>query len=156
MQTPKMIIGWQEWCSFKQLKIPAIKAKIDTGAKTSALHAFDIKTFNRLGKHYVRFNLHPLQKDRPLDPIVTCHAPIIDCRHVISSNGIAEERYVIRTPLTLGNQTWEIEVTLSNRDPLRFRLLLGREAFKHHVVIEPSNKLLLGNITNKKLLQLYT
>ncbi len=132
----KLLIGRFEWCSLPKLKIPAIKAKIDTGAKTSAIHAFNIKTFRQGGKLKVKYDIHPIQGNDKV--IVSCKSVVIDERAIMSSNGHKEHRYVISTILGLGGKQWPIELTLSNRDPLRFRLLLGREALSHKVIIDPS------------------
>src|SRR5690242_9578726 len=131
-----LIIGWNEWCALPRLGIPSIKAKIDTGAKTSAIHADLIKPYEIKQKKFVKFRIHPLPKRNDISMI--CHAEVIDQRHVMSSNGHIENRYVITTPIRLGDQEWDIELTLSNRDPLRFRMLLGREALQGHVVIVPN------------------
>lgn len=136
----KLLIGWREWCALPALNINEIKAKIDTGARTSALHAFDIEAFRKRGKEHVRFSVHPHQRDDKT--VIHCEAKVIDQRYVTSSNGHKEERYVIATQLCLGKACWDIELTLSNRDPLRFRMLLGREAFKHHALIDPSRSYL--------------
>ncbi|GAB4393483.1 MAG: hypothetical protein Tsb005_11930 [Gammaproteobacteria bacterium] len=149
----KLLIGWNEWCQLPDLHIPAIKAKVDTGAKTSALHAFNIKAIKIHGVHHVQFNIHPIQKNDEV--IVQCKAPIIDERDVISSNGHKEHRYVISTLLRLADQAWEIEITLSNRDPLAFRMLLGREALKNRVIIDPHATCVQGKISNTLLTKLY-
>lgn len=138
--TEYLLIGWSEWCALPELGIASIKAKIDTGAKTSAIHAYSITAYQLRNKHFVRFNIHPLPKRD--DITISCNAEVIDQRHVMSSNGHIENRYVITTPIRLGEQEWNIELTLSNRDPLRFRMLLGREALKGRVVIDPSRRLL--------------
>lgn len=150
---PFMMVGWNEWCALPELHIPAIKAKIDTGAKTSALHAFNIHPFAHHGKHFVRFDLHPLQSNDKV--VVTCRAAVIDQRYVMSSNGHKEHRYVISTTLRLGSSAWKIELTLSNRDPLKFRMLLGREALNHRVIIDSSHVLLHGKISHEMLEELY-
>lgn len=150
----RLLIGRHEWCELPDLHIPAIKAKIDTGAKTSSLHAFNIKLIKRHHRRYVHFNIHPLQGDEKT--LVSCVAPIIDEREITSSNGHKEHRYVIRTTLAINNQAWEIEVTLSNRDPLRYRLLLGREALNGRVLIDPSLSCHQKRITSKKALKIYT
>jgi hypothetical protein len=139
----KLLIGWREWCALPQLNLNRVKAKIDTGARTSALHAFDISDFEKQGEKYVRFSVHPHQQNN--ETLVHCEAKVLDRRHVTSSNGQKEERYVIVTQLCLGKACWEIELTLSNRDPLRFRMLLGREAFKHRVLIDPSESYCQGD-----------
>ena len=102
----KQLIGWQEWCSLPAIHIPAIKTKIDTGAKTSALHASDIEIFNRQDKTFVRFIVQPLK--RALSIQQHCHAPVIDQRFITNSGGQKESRYIICTTLCLGNISWEI------------------------------------------------
>ncbi|MCB1109922.1 MAG: ATP-dependent zinc protease [Chlamydiia bacterium] len=149
----KIPIGWQEWISLPNLKIPAIKAKIDTGAKTSSLHAFKIKPIIKDKKDCVSFSVHPIQRNKTIS--VSCCCPIFDVRSVMSSNGHVEERYVIQSVLCLGNEKWEIEITLSDRDPLRFRMLLGREALDSKVVIDPSKALLTQKYPQNKVLHLY-
>jgi ribosomal protein S6--L-glutamate ligase len=134
----KMTVGWQEWCALPDLRIPAIKAKVDTGAKTSSLHAFDIEPYRKNRKKYVKFTLHPIQNNDKIQ--VVSRALVIDERDVISSNGHKERRYVIETALELGDYTWDIEITLSNRDLMKFRMLLGREALAGQVVVDPAKK----------------
>lgn len=149
----KLIIGWSEWCSLPELKIPVIKAKIDTGAKTSAIHAFNLQPMMYQGKYFVNFDIHPLQGNSTIT--IPCKAMVVDIRVVMSSNGHKEHRYVITTPLILGQRTWEIELTLSNRDPLKFRMLLGREALSNRIMIDPGHKLLLGKMSRRQLENLY-
>ncbi len=146
-------IGWQEWCSISKLHLPAIKAKIDTGAKTSAIHAVDIKPFTREGVAHVHFSVYPLQHNTEIKK--ECSAVVIDQRMIMSSNGSQEERYIIKTNITLGDQTWEIELSLSDRDPLRFRLLLGREALQDRVLISPNKLCCLGKLTAEDINQHY-
>ena len=131
----KLLIGSSEWCRLPLLKIPLINAKIDTGARTSALHAFNIKPYIRNGQEYVSFNTYPIQGDDKT--VVLSSARVIDNRAIMSSNGHKEHRYVINTMLEINGLQWSIELTLSNRDPLRFRMLLGREALNHRVLIDP-------------------
>lgn len=152
-KSQKMLIGWQEWCTLPGLKVPLIKAKIDTGAKTSSLHVFDLQPFHKNYQQWVRFVVHPLQRNSKLSLIR--RARVVDERMVMSSNGHKELRYVIKTPLTLGNLSWDIEVTLSNRDPLAFRMLLGREALKSRVIIDPTKALCQGKIKSAKLRAIY-
>lgn len=137
---PKPLIGWREWVALPQLGIDAIKAKIDTGARTSALHAWKIEPFDRDGARWVRFQLHPIQRDNTR--VVTCEAPLVDRRAVRNTGGKAELRYVIKTGVTLGNISWPIEVTLTNRDKMGFRLLLGRHAVKNRFLINAGRSFL--------------
>lgn len=152
-QESKILIGWEEWCELPGLHLPAIKAKIDTGARTSSLHAYNITPFKQDGEQYVRFHIHPIQRNNILSK--QCVAKIIDQRHVTSSSGHKELRYVIETTLRLGGNSWPIQLTLSNRDPLIFRMLLGREALKGKVIIDPSKALLTAKIKLKELKRLY-
>lgn len=149
----KLSIGWQEWVSLPNLKIPAIKAKIDTGAKTSSLHSFKIKPIIKNRKDFVRFSVHPIQRNKTVS--ISCCCPIFDIRNVMSSNGLVEERFVIQSLLCLGNEKWEIEITLSDRDPLQFRMLLGREALDSRVVIDPSKALLTKKYPKNQVFDLY-
>src|SRR5690606_13522080 len=129
------IIGKEEWCALPEITLPAIKVRVDSGAKTSSLHAFNIQPFEKEGIKWVQFDIHPLQDDRKI--IQTCRAKVVDRRHVKSSSGEKEKRHVIKTPITLGNETWEIEITLTNRDSMGYRMLLGREAMNKRVLIDP-------------------
>lgn len=132
----KLLIGRSEWCALPLLNIPLIKAKIDTGAKTSALHALNIECDYINGQPCVHYDIHPIQGNDEV--IVRCTSLVVDRRMIMSSNGHKENRYVISTSLSLGAKTWPIELTLSNRAPLRFRLLLGREALNRRVMIDPN------------------
>lgn len=149
----KIIVGWHEWCALPELGIPAVKAKIDTGAKTSSLHAFDIKATPTENHERVHFSIHPIQGNNKI--VVRCHAAIIDERYIMSSNGHKELRCVISTKLQLGDLAWDIELTLSDRDPLRFRMLLGREALKKNVIINPARTLYQGSVKKSELRALY-
>jgi hypothetical protein len=137
----RLLIGWREWISLPKLKIPVMKAKVDTGAKTSSLHAFRIETYTERGIAMVRFHVHPVQRREDL--VVVCHAPIIDYRVVSDSGGHRESRYVIETGLSIGGLSWPIEVTLANRETMNFRFLLGRSAMTHFL-LDPSKSFLLG------------
>jgi len=139
---PPMEIGWREWAALPDLDIDRIKTKIDTGAKTSALHAYKIKTIERDGKQYAEFVLHPMQRKKT--PAVKCVAPIVDKRVIRSSNGVAEERLVISTVLKMGDLSWPAEISLTNRDEMGFRLLIGRDAIRKGVVVFPGKSFLLG------------
>ena len=137
-----MTLGWREWVSLPDLGIRQIKAKVDTGARTSALHAFELRPYVGNGRQRVEFSIHPLQKD--LDTVLTCTADVVDQRVVTDSGGHKEERYVIRTTLTIGRDTWPIEMTLTGRDDMRFRMLLGRTAIKNRAVVNPGRSYLVG------------
>lgn len=128
MAKEKTIIGWAEWVQLPQLGLPLIKAKVDTGARTSALHAFSIEPFSHKGAPWVRFNIHPLQGNRHI--VVQCQAPVVDRRVVTDSGGKGERRIVIETLATIGDVTRSIQITLTNRDKMVFRMLLGRQAIK--------------------------
>lgn len=146
-QKQKVSIGWKEWCAFPDLGMPAVKAKVDTGAKTSALHAYDIKPFTKGGEKFVRFKVHPLRDEREFE--VECEAPISDYRVVISSNGEREKRYVIRTPLVIGTKQIITEVTLTARHQMAYRMLLGRDAIRQaKFVVDPAKSCLQGKIKN--------
>ena len=134
-----LTFGWEEWVALPELGLPAIKAKIDTGAKTSALHAFDIEAFGPASHPKVRFAVHPIPGNDDL--AIPCSAEVIDRREVISSNGEAELRYVIATVLKVGETTWPIEVTLTDRGTMAYRMLLGRQALGEHVIVAPGESL---------------
>lgn len=152
-KTPKVLIGWQEWCALSKLHMPAIKAKIDTGAKTSALHASEIRPFHRHGELFVHFVVQPLQRTNKFAR--ECTAPVVDQRTVMNSGGHKELRYIITTTITLGQLTWELELSLTNRDPMAFRMLLGRDALKGHSTIDPGKTLCQGKLTLRQLRALY-
>jgi hypothetical protein len=118
------LLGWREWVSLPQLGLDAVKAKVDTGARTSCLHAFSLQPFDRDGATWVRFQVHPKQQDNSL--VVECEAPVTDVRPVTDSGGHTEERFVILTQLQLGVWKGDIEMTLTARDNMRFRMLIGR------------------------------
>lgn len=128
-------LGWEEWVSLHDLGLPALEAKIDTGAKTSALHAKNIEPFGPKTKPQVRFTVHP-NPDRP-DFGIPCAAPIIDQREVTSSNGASEMRYVIQTNIFIGSRSWPIEVTLTDREQMTYRMLIGRQALQN-VMVSPT------------------
>ena len=145
----KIVVGSEEWCALPLLGIPAIKARVDSGARTTAIHAFNIKSFKRGQVPWVSFEVHPLQKNRRT--IVRCEAKVLDKRMVKSSSGIAEKRYVIQTTLEHDNKSWEIEVTLSNRDSMGYRMLLGREAMIGRILVDPAASFLGGEVAENTL-----
>ena len=133
----KIIVGWREKVALPDLGIDQIKAKIDTGARTSALHAFRIKTFRRGKRRIAKFYVHPVQHRR--EPELLCEARIVDERVVTSSNGKQEHRYVVETLLQVGGTAWPIEITLTNRDEMGFRMLLGRQALRRRAIVDPGS-----------------
>ena len=149
----KIIIGKAEWCGLEELGLPVIKARVDSGAKTSSLHAFNIHQFEEEGKRYVHFDIHPIQNDRKT--IQSCRGLVVDRREVRSSSGVKERRSVIKTPITLGDETWNIEVTLTNRDSMGYRMLLGREAMTNRVLIDPDSSFCLGTVTTDEVRKHY-
>lgn len=151
--TSKKIIGSEEWCSFPELGIPAIKARVDSGAKTSSIHAFNIQPFRRSGQTWVSFEIHPIQNNRRT--VIRCERPVIDKRVIKSSSGLSETRYVVNAHLKLGEELWEVELTLANRDSMGFRMLLGREAMQNRLIVDPSEKNILGEINSDVISSLY-
>ncbi len=149
----KFISGAKEWCALPQLDIAAVKARVDSGAKTSSIHAFNIEPFTRDSVQWVRFDLHPLQKSRRAT--IRCEAPVIDRRTIRSSNGNTEKRFVIRTPLNMNGQTWDIELTLTNRDAMGYRMLLGREAMSGRMLVDSEKEFLCGDVTDAQIELLY-
>lgn len=137
-----LLVGWREWAMLPTLCDEPILAKIDTGAKTSAVHAYRVREVTRDGRPHVEFYLHPVQKERR--PEIYCLEPIYGRRSVRSSNGAEQERIVIVVPLRLGRRKWPIELTLANRDDMGFRLLIGRDALGKRVVIDPARSYMLG------------
>jgi|TARA_R100000455_G_C6264118_1_gene119387 hypothetical protein len=141
-----VLIGWREWVRLPELTDHAIKAKIDTGARTSAIHAWKIQRFMDEGAPWVRFELHPAQRDNRTR--IACTLPIHDEREVRSSNGETTVRLVVKTKLKMGHRLWPIELTLARRDQMGFRMLIGRSALKRRVVIDPAASFLTGRLTD--------
>lgn len=139
----RILVGWREWVALPELGVPAIKAKIDTGARTSALHAYFVEPFILDGQQMVRFGVHPLQKR--LDVEVFCECPVKDYRSVSDSGGHSEMRYVIETDMSMGGLKRRIEMTLTNRDNMKFRMLLGRTAMGN-MVVQPDLSFLNGRL----------
>ncbi|MDB5478322.1 MAG: ribosomal protein modification protein [Alphaproteobacteria bacterium] len=150
----RTVIGWAEWVTLPQLNLPLIKAKIDTGARTSALHAFSIETFKKRGAPWVRFQIHPLQGNRKIS--VTCEAPVVDRRMVTDSGGKSERRLVIETLAQIGDVTRRIEITLTNREKMAFRMLLGRQAIsKFDFLVNPAYTRMLKKVKPAIALETY-
>lgn len=145
--TTRILVGWREWAALPELGIGRIKAKMDTGARTSALHALALERFKRHRRDMVRFEVHPLQ--RKPRPGVHCEAHVVDERWVTSSGGHRERRLVIVTPLRMGATTWPIELTLTERANLRFRLLIGRSAMREHLQVDPAVSYLTGKPSHR-------
>jgi hypothetical protein len=139
-KSSKLHLGWREWVDLPELGLKNIKAKVDTGARTSALHAFELRTFKDKGKQRVEFKMHPNQHDRKT--VVVCTADIKDQREVRDSGGHREMRWIIETPVSIGGETWPIEITLTARDDMLFRMLLGRTAMRGRMLVDPSRSYL--------------
>lgn len=143
MNTEKrQVLGWREWLALPDLGIPAIKAKIDTGARTSALHAASVESVRKRGIELVRFHVHPV-RSRP-DIVVRGEAEVLDWRVVSDSGGHRERRIFVRTRLAAGEDEWPIEINLTDRETMLFPMLLGRTAMAGRAVVEPAHSYLLG------------
>ena len=147
------IIGSEEWCVFKELGVPAIKARVDSGAKTSSIQATNLKIVNKGAQEWVKFEVNPLQENRSI--ALNCEARLIDRRMVKSSSGISEERLVVRTPVTMGDKTFDIELTLANRDTMEFRMLLGREALTDRFIVNPAINYQIQDFTEDEINEKY-
>lgn len=139
----KDTIGWREWVMFPDLGIRKVKAKIDTGARTSSLHAWNIRPITRDGREWVEFELHPVQRDNTVR--LQAAAPVVDRREIRSSSGHQETRYVISTPVVIGDCSHSIELTLTNRDEMGFRVLLGRTALRGRYLVDSGRSYLMNN-----------
>ena len=149
----KPVIGWREWVSLPGMGLHAIKAKVDTGARTSSLHACKIQSYREKGAEMVRFTVQPVQRRK--DIAITYIAEISDRRHVTDSGGHREKRIVIATPIRLAGREWEIEMTLTNREDMMFRMLIGRTAMRSHVIIDPSKSFLHGQLSHEDVCKIY-
>lgn len=153
MKKERPIIGQEEWCALPELGLPAIKARVDSGAKTSALHAFNIKEFTKGDALYVTFDIHPIQKNRTITR--SCKARVIGRRTIRSSTGVSEKRYVVETTLKLGGDMWNIELTLTNRDDMGYRMLLGRQAMQNRFLVDPAQSFSLHELSEEKACSQY-
>ncbi len=145
---PKAIIGWREWCTLPELDLPGVLAKVDTGAKTSSLHAFDIRKSAR-DPEWLDFSIHPVQRRRR--PVIECSARCVDYRAVTSSNGKSEDRPVIITTIQLGLRSFATEITLTNRDEMGFRMLIGRQTLSKHFIVDPALSYCCGDREESEL-----
>ncbi len=137
----KLIAGWREWAQLPELNVEMIKVKIDTGAKTSSLHAFDLSIVSYMGRDCVQFDVHPIQDNDIITH--TCICPIVDYRWITSSTGHKQKRFIINTTLKMGDFSSLVEVSLANRDEMGFRMLVGRNALKGSILVDPSHSFLL-------------
>ncbi|MFT6220346.1 MAG: ribosomal protein S6--L-glutamate ligase [Rickettsiales bacterium] len=145
----KIIIGWQEVISLPEIGLPAIKVKVDTGAKTSSLHAENVQYLKKGSKKYVSFDVHPVQKHKEIT--IHCQAELKEKRNVKSSSGCEENRPMITTTMKIGGQIFEIDLNLTKRDYMKSRMLLGRDAMKGNIIIDPEEKFLHGELSDKEI-----
>ncbi len=136
------MLGWREWIALPDLGISLTECKVDTGARTSALHAYYVEPFDKNGKQYIRFGMHPRRGDTKTE--IHCEAEVLESRTVSDSGGHKEDRFVIKTDIIIGKFRWPIEITLTNRDTMRFRMLLGRTAMIDNFIIDPGSARLAG------------
>ena len=150
MRTKKelKVIGWREWAKLPDLGVDKIKVKVDSGARTSSLHAYDISTYKRGDSEFVKFIIHPSQKSNV--KTIIARAKIHEYRKIKSSNGAIEKRPVIITPISFMGEQWDIEVTLTNRDEMGFRMLLGRESIRNRFLIDTGKSFLSEKRKNSK------
>lgn len=142
-----LVLGWREWVRLPELHVKRVKAKLDTGARTSTLHAFFVESYRHRGAAWVRFGIHPLQRRK--DILRFCEAPVLEKRRVKDSGGHIEKRYVIRTTAVMGALSWPIDITLTNRDLMLFRMLLGRKAVENRFLLNPGRSYLTGRSLTK-------
>jgi ribosomal protein S6--L-glutamate ligase len=148
---PPFVLGWEEWLALPGLGLPAIKAKIDTGAKTSALHAFLIEPFQDGAQAMVRFGIHPIPGRDDIE--IFGASPVIDRRDITSSNGDKETRFVIATPVRIAGRTWDIEIGLTNREGMAYRMLLGRQAIRDGMLVDPAASFRQPRLSHKRYRQ---
>ncbi len=141
-QHPTIIIGACEWISLPKLDVSRLRARVDTGAKTSALHVSDLETFKKNRQDWVSYRV-AIGSPRP-NRYIDCESRLIDVRKIRNTSGRWEERCVIATPLLIGATSWEVEITLTCREKMRYRMLLGRTAMSHHALVDPGRRYLQG------------
>ena len=149
----KTVVGSEEWVSLGELNIPYVKARVDSGAKTSSLHAINIQPFQKDNETWVNFDVFPIQNDGKRK--ISCKALVIDKRVVKSSSGNREHRYVVRTSISLNDKVWDVELTLTNRDSMGYRMLLGREAMMGRIVVDPAESFLTGTVEDETIIKSY-
>lgn len=147
----RSLLGWKEWISLPDLEISPILAKVDTGAKTCALHAFYIEDFMREDQTWIRFKVHPVQGETRI--VRECEAQVRDRREVTDSGGHSELRYVIETQITVGHESFATQITLTNRDNMKYRFLLGRNALRRRFVVDPAKSFVLGKQSPEELIK---
>ena len=147
------LIGSIEWCSFPQLGVPTIKARVDSGAKTSTIQADNVKPFIKDGQEWVKFDVTPIQDNRSI--VVSCEERVTGRKLVKNTSGISEERLVVQTIMQLGEHCWKVDLTLANRDTMEFRMLLGRDAFMDRFLVDVSKECVQGEVHEKELAELY-
>jgi len=145
----KVIVGWQEVISLPTIGLQAIKVKVDTGAKTSSLHAENIQYFKTGSKEYVTFDVHPVQKHKELT--IRCQAELKETRDVKSSSGCQENRPMITTNMKIGDYIFKIDLNLTKRDYMKSRMLLGRDAMKGNIMVDPENKFIHGELSDEEI-----
>lgn len=148
MTVVKPVLGWREWVALPDLGVKSIKAKLDTGARSSALHAYDLERFRARGHDMVRFTIHPIQ--RSITRTIVAEAPLLDERMVRSSNGQQDLRVMIETDVEILGERWPIELSLTRRDVMGFRMLLGRQAIRRRYLIDPGRSYIGGKPAKRK------
>jgi len=151
MKKSLVTVGWREWVLLPELGLPFIQAKVDTGAKTSCLHASYVTQFEKDGDLWVRFGMHPNQDET--ETLIECEAKVADQRSVTDSGGHSEKRFVISTHFIMGELESQIELTLTNRDTMKYRMLLGRRAMDNRIIVNPNKSYLLGKLQNDNITQ---
>lgn len=147
------VIGSVEWCRFPHLGVPAIKARVDSGAKTSTIQADNVKPFIKDGQEWVKFDVTPIQDNRSI--VVSCEERVTGRKLVKNTSGISEERLVVQTTMQLGDHRWKVDLTLANRDTMEFRMLLGRDAFMERCLVDVSKEYAQGEVHDEELADLY-